>query len=115
MHGKMPTIINITPPATPAAQTGRVVIDEARNAFEWVLAPAARTASPTLTEQDRKELMAGSTPIRNMEKAAKAKVIYAAGGGAKDMHNALGYSLSYSEKLHAAFERAMSYQFQKSV
>ncbi len=100
------TIIDDTKPAKEPV-TGRITVDAERNCYEWVLTPKSRKATPELTKEDREELLRGKPPLKNMEKAARAKVIYAAGGDIEDILAGLKCSLSYAQKLHAAFERAI--------
>lgn len=75
------------------------------NTIEWVLDAKMRpVVSDTLTTDDRQQL--AKTGLNNLVYFSRAKVVYAAGGGAAEIQKACGKSLSYAEKVHAAFERA---------
>lgn len=96
------------PPADEPRQTATTVYVEnaGTNTFGFVLKPSARTVSPDLTTDDRRELEGNSPPLRNTAVNVRAKRIYAAGGKARDIETGCRVSPSYAEKLHAAFSRA---------
>ena len=75
--------------------------------FGFVMKGKARPGVvPELTLQDRRELLQSDPPIGNMDLAAKAKRVYAAGGKTKDIEKACHLSPDYAAKIHAAFGRA---------
>lgn len=100
--------------AAPKEETQEVghtwfVSDERTGTIEWIQKPLARKkADPSLTVDDRREL--AKTGLKDERYFIKAKVIFAAGGGIGKMHDECGKeykkSLSYAEKVHAAFKRA---------
>lgn len=82
-----------------------VLTNEQTNTFEFILDKKPRTEiSETLTIDDRRELT--KTRLKDESYFEKAKRVYAAGGGIDKIHSICGKSLSYAEKVHAAFERA---------
>lgn len=81
------------------------VSDAQTGTIEWVLKPKARTeTSPVLTIHDRREL--AKTDLKDDVYFAKAKRVYAAGGGVKKIRSECGKSLSYARKVHRAFSNA---------
>lgn len=98
----------IRPTEQPEEETPRQVTvfveNPKTNTFGFVLKSKARPGvSPELTLQDKKEL-AGMN-IGNLPLAAKAKAIYAAGGGITEIAKQCNISPSYAKKLHMAFGR----------
>lgn len=83
------------------------VVNEETGTIGWTDKPSGRPdVSPELTLQDRREL--AKTPLKDQAYFTRAKRIYAAGGGAKEIRTGCGRSVSYSEKVLAAFNRANS-------
>ena len=98
----------IRPTEQPEEETPRQVTvfveNPKTNTFGFVLKSKARPdVSPELTLQDRREL-AGMN-IGNLPLSAKAKAIYAAGGGITEIAKQCNISPSYAKKLHMAFGR----------
>lgn len=85
--------------------SGVVLVNERTNTFEFIIDKKTRKGiSETLTIDDRRELI--KTGLNNEEYFELAKRVYAAGGDINEIHSKCGKSLSYAEKVHAAFERA---------
>lgn len=86
-------------------KSSAVLVNPSTNTFEFVIQKKVRAcASESLTLQDRREL--AKTRLNNEAYFVKAKAVYAAGGGINEIRARCGGSLSYAEKVHAAFERA---------
>lgn len=81
-----------------------ILANKATNTFEFVLKPKGRNVQESLTLEDRREL--ARTGLRNEAYFVKAKHVYARGGGIKEIWVKCGKSVSYAEKVHAAFEKA---------
>lgn len=81
-----------------------ILANPVTNTFEFVLDPKGRSVPETLTLEDRREL--AKTGLRNQTYFEKAKQVYARGGGIKEIWLKCGNSVSYAEKVHAAFEKA---------
>lgn len=74
------------------------------NTFGFVLKSKARPGvSPDLTLEDRRELTGMN--IGNLPLAARAKAVYAAGGGITEIAKQCNVSPSYAKKFHMAFGR----------
>ena len=98
----------IRPTETEPEETPRTVTvfleNPETNTFGFVLKSKARPGVvPELTLQDRREL--AGINIGNMSLAARAKAVYAAGGGIKEIGKQCNVSPSYAKKFHMAFSR----------
>lgn len=82
-----------------------ILTNPVTNTFDFVIDRKTRPGvSESLTIEDRRELV--KTRLNDLDYFAKAKAVYAAGGGAEKIQEVCGKSISYAEKVHAAFERA---------
>lgn len=102
-------MITVFDPISPGKEsvqtTSAVLVNASTNTFEFVLDRKARPGVVSkLTLQDRRELT--KTRLSDEAYFSTAKEVYAAGGGINEIHGKCGKSLSYAEKVHAAFERA---------
>lgn len=88
-----------------AQKSSAILTNPVTNTFDFVMDRKTRPGvSESLTLEDRRELV--KTRLNNPDYFAHAKAVYAAGGGAEKIQQVCGKSLSYAEKVHAAFKRA---------
>lgn len=90
-------------PAKPDQHREGSYVEKDTGTVVWTL-KQARPVSDSLTLDDRREL--AKTGLTDEAYFIKAKVVFAAGGGRKDILKACGRSPSYAAKVYAAFRRA---------
>lgn len=102
----MRTVFDPLTPQRQEEQRNSVVLTNAvTNTFEFVIERKSRPGvSDKLTIEDRRELV--KTRLNDPVYFEQAKAVFAAGGDTAKIREVCGKSLSYAEKVHAAFERA---------
>lgn len=88
------------------------ISDKETGTVEWILDAKQRDLEPTLDIHDNREL--AKTRLKDSIYFAKAKRLYSIGAGIQKIHDECGKSLSYAEKVHAAFERAVNNRNRKN-
>lgn len=94
----------LTRPRDTGPKSSAVLTNPATNTFDFVMERKTRDVSDKITPDDVREL--AKTGLKDESYFIRAKAVYAAGGGTKEIWIKCGNSVSYAEKVHAAFQRA---------